>query len=638
MPNRLPWRHRLTAVPVRRILILAAAWAAAVGVAWGLVARPERCGAVTVQRVEAAATEAVGWFERNQLGDGRWTYGYDRDRDVVDRQPHDTRHSGVLLSLYQADAAGISGARELADRGVAWSLGQLAHDGDRSAVVTRDPAPTGATALLVAALAERRAATGDPRFDDELQAMGRFLVSITEPSGAVPAFWDPERRQSIPDVYSLFFTGETYFALASLETVDPGGGWRETADRIENYLATERDDAEDRFPPVSDHWAAYGLASTVLGGNGPLGDDERAYARRLGAIFGVQVRFESQRTGEGLNRWVLRGPQASGGGLATLGEGLGSLWRLAGEDDSLAADRPLLAERLRCVAGLLVDRQVDAEEAADASRPELAQGAWFRLGYTQKDQQQHALSALLQALPVADDDRTAGPSGDDAAGRVIWLLVIGAALVNPIRARRLPTRSASPGPPSSAGEQPDRPPGAGHDPMAGTGAGTQAPALAADAVTAHPVGTMTVTAAAGLGLVVLVVLAAVAGPLLRTIDVSAPTALIAAGIVVGLTALFDLLRPTAAALPAASGPGAAGAFVALVLVRPAVALLVLAVAADVGVGIGVGVAAAAALASLAALRPLTGQRSVWENLAVRAVAVVAIVGAVDLVVDGIFAI
>ena len=34
-------------------------------------------------------------------------------------------------------------------------------------------------------------------------------------------------------------------------------GWDVPARRISTYLATERDDAERRFPPVSDHWGAY---------------------------------------------------------------------------------------------------------------------------------------------------------------------------------------------------------------------------------------------------------------------------------------------------------------------------------------------------------------------------------------------
>jgi hypothetical protein len=153
--------------------------------------------------------------------------------------------------------------------------------------------------------------------------MGRFLAGMVEPSGAVLAEWDPATGEPVPDLYSLFFTGEAYWALVLLDRAFPGDGWDVPARAISRYLATERDRAEEWFPPVSDHWGALGLAELAAGGTA-LDDDERAQARRLAGIFGIQVRYESQRTGEGLNL-LLRGHRALGAGVGNLGEGLGSL-------------------------------------------------------------------------------------------------------------------------------------------------------------------------------------------------------------------------------------------------------------------------------------------------------------------------
>jgi hypothetical protein len=559
----------LAGVIVRRMAAVAFAWIVVLGLARGVVALPERCPPATADQVRVAAEEAVGWFGRNQQADGRWVYRYDRDADVADLQPHVVRQAGITLSLYQAHAAGVAGALAPADAGVDWLLGELVHDDDWSAVRRAGLAPTGASALLVAALATRRDATGDPRYDDEMAALGRFLVAMTEPSGAVAANWDIAGRRPVPEDYSRFFTGETYFALALLAAVDPGGGWAPTPERIGRYLATERDRAEDLFPPTSDHWAAYGLAQTATAGR-PLDDDESAYAERLAGIFSVEVRFESQRTGAGVNLWVLRGPQVVGSGLGTIGEGLGSLWTVANVDDGLAGERAAIAERVHCVAGMLVDRQVSPAEAGEVARPELARGAWFHDGLTQMDDQQHSLSALLLAEPVLAESprRGDGASSTDgiSAGRALWLAVVAVAAVNPPRVRRLvgrlPTRSAVGGSAVAGG----------------------------------------IVAAA----------AVVAGPLLRAVDVSPAPALVAGGLVVVISALVDAVRRPEGRLPAA-GPGG-GALVPLVvpaLVRPAVVLLAVAVAADAGIAAGVGAAVAVTAAGLSTLlpRPRSGGRA-----------------------------
>jgi hypothetical protein len=102
------------------------------------------------------------------------------------------------------------------------------------------------------------------------------------------------------------------------------------------------------------------------------------------------IRLESQHTGRPLNPFA-----QSGAELGTIGEGTAALWRLAGADPRLADLRDDLGRRIRCLAGILVDRQV-----APADPNPRARGAWFAGGYTQMDDQQHAAAALLGALEV----------------------------------------------------------------------------------------------------------------------------------------------------------------------------------------------------------------------------------------------
>ena len=180
----------------------------------------------------------------------------------------------------------------------------------------------------------------------------------------------------------------------------PDEGFGEVADRIGNYLATERDDVEGYWPPIPDHWVAYGLAETVQfperDPDQPLTTAELAYARSQAGLFGGQVRWVSQQAGP----WgrLVRGTHiVRGGGYGVVGEALTGLWRVAEADSRLAdlraADR---ANGRSAWPGSPQD--VQRSEPADPR----ADGAWFVRGVTRMDDQQHATSALLRTMAIVD--------------------------------------------------------------------------------------------------------------------------------------------------------------------------------------------------------------------------------------------
>lgn len=382
----------------------AVAWVAVLAGLRLLVLQPERCGDITIEGVRASATAAVDWLVRNQEPDGRWLYRYDAEADRDLGGYNNSRHSGVTFSLYAAAGAGIPGALASADRASAWLLEELVEAGGGMAVDNRGSVevPIGGSALWAVALTERRLLTGSDVYDEQLRGLGRFLESQIESNGAVSERWDRSTDQPVVGRYSPFFTGETYFALARLERLFPDEGWGEAADRIGRYLATERDEVEDYFPAVSDHWAAYGLAETAQRRN--LTPEELAYLETLGTIFGPQIRYASQRT-ESWFTHRTRGRQTLGAGLGTLGEGSTNLWlvsRLRPGAEGLEHDA---AVRSECVSGMLIERQMDASEAAEFDDPDRVEGAWFQFGVTQMDDQQHALSALLGTLPILEAAR-----------------------------------------------------------------------------------------------------------------------------------------------------------------------------------------------------------------------------------------
>ncbi len=384
------------------------------------VAPAETCPSVTEGQARDAAARAVAWLGANQHGDG--TFAYQLDDDGTDLGGYNiTRHAGVLLSLYQAAGAGLPDALRIGDHGLEWALDRVEPAGaGRGLGGGGRVLQTGASALLAAALVERRLATGDATHDEVLDDLTAFLAGTVESTGAVPAEWDAVDDRAVPGRYSKYSTGEVLWALA--RAAHPA-----TA-AVAAYLPS-RDGVEDRFPPTSDHWAAYAWAELAASGT-PLSSAQLEHARRLAGILGVQVRSESTRwSAGGPVRWLRQGP-ASGSGLGTLGEGTAALLRLFGDG---GADG--LTERAACVAGMLVERQADGPGPAQ-------RGAWFAGGVTRMDDQQHALSALLAAGPALAAAGDAAPvgGGEDPWGLLVVAIAFLAA-TNPARTGSDPNRT-----------------------------------------------------------------------------------------------------------------------------------------------------------------------------------------------------
>jgi small neutral amino acid transporter SnatA (MarC family) len=568
-------------------------------VTFGVVAPPERCPSVTAGELRASATEAVDWFERNQEPDGTWLYLYDSGADKVAPEYNVVRHSGVTMSLYQAASAGIPGAMASADRGLEWAVDNLVRRDGWAAVRDGGIASAGATALLTAGLVERRLDTGDTSHDALLRQLGGFLAAQTERSGAVLAVYDLIDDAPVAGFYSKYYTGETYWALARLHRVFPSGEWGSVADRIGAYLAVDRDRVEDIWPPVPDHWAAYGMAETVGGGGRRLTNDEVAYARRQAGLFGSQVRWVSQRFGPwGL---VVRGPSVPrGGGYGVMGEAFTGWWHVAQADDRLADLRGPIAERATCTAALAIQEQSDASEAAESPAPDRVRGAWFRDGETRMDDQQHALSALLRTEAIVESEAASGGGDRDgwpAPSWWLWLAVLVAA-INPFRI---------------------------------------GPAVPREGRSSSAVVQVAALGAAG-GALLAFVLSLTSGPLLDALDVSRPALRIAAGVVAVLAGVVALFRPAPPAEPALPGWRAAIVPVAIPLTAsPALILLALSAHADRGAGVVaaavvVGVAALVALVRFVPLGGTSGRVLAW---AARLTGAALIAGSLLLVIDGV---
>ncbi len=360
----------------------------------------EVCPAVTVDQVQSASEAAIDWLVLGQEPSGRFTYGYHRGEDRVNTGYNEARHGGVVMSLFQAHAVlGSDAALAAADLGVAFAMVDILDHGDWVAWAPGGTVPVGPNSLLLAGLAVRRADTGDPVHDDVMRGIGRFLVGQQQPDGSIFDSW----RSGAPvPAYGLYSTGEAAWSLALLERVFPGEGWGEAAGLTLDYMATRRDRVEGRLSRLPDHWAAYTVAELPPRLLTPLRIE---YARDLAGFFGMRLRFEAQRRGDGINlalRWF-PGPPA---GVGTSAEGIGALRRLAVTEPGLTDLVANIDDRIVCTAGFMVRRQETAASAAAWPRPELVAGAWFYRGYTQMDDEQHVLSGLLSAIPVLESEES----------------------------------------------------------------------------------------------------------------------------------------------------------------------------------------------------------------------------------------
>ncbi len=569
----------------------------ALALTFGVAAPPERCPAISVDDTRAAATAAADWLIGNQAEDGRWLYEYDRARDVAFDDYNIVRHAGVMTALYQAGGRGIDGATESADRGLAWILDHIVERDDWSSATTSRTLQVGTNALLVAALAERRLHTGDEIHDDLMARLGRFIEAQTEPTGAVLAYYDVDDQRPRSGVYSIYYTGEAYWALGRLHRADPGAGWGHVADRVGNYMATVRDDAEDIWPPLADHWSGYGLAETAAFPERPAGtpltDAELQFVRRQAGLIGQRVRSISQRFGP----WgpLVRGTfTPRGGGYGVFGEGLAGLWRAAELEVRLASERETIGERAVCIVGLAIEAQSDGADAATYAAPGRVQGAWFIDDVTRMDDQQHALSALLFAIPILE----AAPVdlGHPAPSWGLWAIVV-LGVLNPIRV-------ASAAPPR------DR------------------------------VGTRVATVATGVavGLAIVVAVGSLSGWAVDLVDTSRPALRLGAAALCLLVAGIDVARPGADESEVAGWPGTVVPIALPLTARPVLLVTALSVVADHSLwfllmlaAIGVGGAAAAASGVPAGGAARGGWR--WGS---RLVSSIALVAATLLVAHAVF--
>ncbi len=369
----------------KRLISWAVVWVLSAGLLRVTLAAPEVCPDYSPGDSKAAIEAASRWIVENQESSGRYLYHYDQRISGPRPGYNLVRHAGATMSLYQlaiTQKNAYSEVRQAADKAMAYLLERAiptTNNGLAPALSATGLAKTGTASLTLVALAHRRILTNDERFDAEMRALGRFLLGQQLPDGGMLNYWDPQTQTPVPDIRSRFATGEAAWGLALLHELFPQENWDEPVWAIMDYLATERDIAEELWPPPwPDQWAAYALAEMVEWGLAP---QHLEYAQSLAGRFSQMIRWDSQR--QGLAN-ISHLPMPRGGGYGTILEGLGALAWLWQHEPRLTQHEATVNKRLECGAARLIAVQAD-------------DGAWYYDSQSRVDDQQHAISGLLLA-------------------------------------------------------------------------------------------------------------------------------------------------------------------------------------------------------------------------------------------------
>lgn len=381
---------------VRFLAVPVVLWLVALVAVRATVAAPDEVEMPGPDALRSSAAASGDWMVANQHSDGSYVYEYNRETGEDLGGYNVVRHAGVTMSLYQL-AGQLREPEYLraADRGTAWLLDNMYERDDWAGPTDGRSVKVGSAALMTIALAERRLLTGDDRYDDVLRELGNFMVAQQREDGGFYTKWLIETDEMDLVSTSAYYPGEALWALAMLHEAFPTDGWDTAAWAAADFVTLLRDDVEDvPFPPLNDHWAAYGLAEMAEWG---LEDHHIDYARAMAGRFSLFIRFEAQKT-EGRFSNLVRGDDRRSAALGTWVEGLSALWRLAMSDERLADAADEILARAQLGAGILVERQVSA------SAPPAEAGAWFEGGVTRMDDQQHSASGLLYTANGLDGD------------------------------------------------------------------------------------------------------------------------------------------------------------------------------------------------------------------------------------------
>ena len=375
--------------------------------------------------IEVAVRRGAGYIVANCDEFGRFAYvRFPRAGTGQKRGYNLLRHCGTVYSLGMArawrDAQEVDGTIRRAVRFL-WDNGFIAGVPGQEGMLAiwdipqklglaggggaRIIAKLGGAGLGLLALAEDRRAGGETTLE-QMQALGRFVLFMQREDGGFHSRYLPDTGYDTEFV-SLYYPGEAILGLLRLYGLDGDRRWLEAAGRGLHYLASTRKESGE-YP--EDHWVLIASAE-YLRYLPDYADSPVTHAQIIEHATGIcRVMLRQQ---------IVRGELAEFGSFraggqtcptATRVEGMLAALEIIPQEQRPLRDLIMLA--CRRAAEFLVRAQIrDGELAGGMPRgtfvlPEISQEFIIsnaRLDEVRIDYVQHALSALIMYLAIAED-------------------------------------------------------------------------------------------------------------------------------------------------------------------------------------------------------------------------------------------
>lgn len=366
---------------------------------------PSAEGLADLARRRAAL--GANWLASVARPDGSFYYSYDPAADEYDADEYnEVRHAGATYALFQLYGASRDeqlleaaegGARYIEENSVAAGTNGRAYVYERRMKL-------GGQALALVALLERRRVLADARYDDLIDALSRFMLSLelSDEPGRYYQSYDADSATPSLEPASLFYPGEALLALTRLAQHFPDGPYLAAAMRAADYLTLQRDGnlPELGTIPREEHWLAIALSELH-----PL---QPADAYRDVAFLNGDSMIESQHRDPSEPELIgasRRQNPVSYTTTATRGEAFVAVWSLAAAlDDASAVERFSAAARRTAQFQMRV--QYTAENTELFPNPEAAIGGWARNPFEELiriDFTQHHISALIGVWHMTSD-------------------------------------------------------------------------------------------------------------------------------------------------------------------------------------------------------------------------------------------
>jgi hypothetical protein len=342
------------------------------------------------------------WLANVVQADGAYHYIYRPREDEYDSTDYsDVRHAAVTYALYQiydvCRDPEILAAAERATRYIANASIPTSPGAATRAFAQEGRTWLGGQALALVALLERRRVLGDTGYDDLIDALATFLLTLESPNepGEFAMSWSELTGDLEFNPHVLYFPGEALLALTRLAVQFPDGPYLSAAIRSANFLIRVRDgdltQADSR--PREDHWLAMALPELFRLHSDP-GYITFSYAQ-ASSMIANQRKSDVDDPGT-IGASGHHGPIGHTS-IATKGEALAGVWSLAAHIGHTAA-LDQIREATGRNAQYRMRNQFTEENTRDFPRPDRAIGAWGASRHdptVRNDYIQHNISALI---------------------------------------------------------------------------------------------------------------------------------------------------------------------------------------------------------------------------------------------------